>query len=55
MFRIDFLTAVTSQMLNKAGLKLNSKRLYAADGRAVVELLKIAKLLYAAHKANAGK
>lgn len=35
-------------MLLKARVKLNIKRLYAADGSAVRELLKIASLLYKA-------
>ena len=32
--------------LTKARVKLNTKRLYAADGYAVKELLKVASLLY---------
>ena len=39
-------------MSSSARIKLNAKRLYAADGRAVRELLKIATLLYRAHRAN---
>lgn len=35
-------------MLTKARMKLNIKKLYAADGHAVKELLKIASLLYEA-------
>jgi clusterin-associated protein 1 len=35
-------------MYIKARLKLNIKRLYAADGKAVRELLKLADLLYTA-------
>lgn len=37
-------------MLLKARVKLNIKRLYAADGTAVRELLKIATLLYKASR-----
>ena len=33
-------------MATKARLKLNTKKLYASDGRAVQELLKLATLLY---------
>jgi clusterin-associated protein 1 len=33
-------------MAAKARMKLNTKKLYASDGRAVQELLKIASLLY---------
>lgn len=51
-FRVDFLSSVAQLMWSRANLKLNTKRLYSADGKAVKELLKIANLLYAAHKAN---
>lgn len=33
-------------MMSKARIKLNAKKLYAADGYAVKELLKIATVLY---------
>ena len=33
-------------MAAKARVKINTKKLYAADGRAVQEMLKIATLLY---------
>jgi len=36
--------------LAKARMKLNLKKLYAADGNAVRELLKLAELLYKATK-----
>jgi clusterin-associated protein 1 len=36
----------------KAKIRLNTKRLYAADGKAVKELLKIATVLYDALRAN---
>ncbi|CAN0024380.1 unnamed protein product [Ectocarpus sp. 4 AP-2014] len=48
--RVDFLTGVAEAMLNKAHIKLNAKRLYAADGHAVKELLKLATLLYSASR-----
>ena len=52
--RVAFLQAVAGAMLTKARTKLNIKRLYAADGLAVKELLKIASLLYkATQKASA--
>mmetsp|Transcript_19918 Transcript_19918/g.50355 ORF Transcript_19918/g.50355 Transcript_19918/m.50355 type:complete len:452 (+) Transcript_19918:268-1623(+) len=51
--RVDFLTTVAQVMYTKSGVKLNTKRLYSADGKAVKELLKVANLLYAAHRANA--
>ena len=44
--RVEFLTGVANAMAAKAKIKLNTKRLYAADGRAVKELLKIAEMLY---------
>lgn len=37
---------------SKAHIKLNTKKLYMADGYAVKELLKIASLLYSAMRAN---
>jgi len=43
--RIYFMTQVAQSMASHAHLKLNCKRLYAADGHAVRELLKVAKLL----------
>lgn len=42
-------------MLLKARVKLNCKRLYAADGRAVKELLKLARILYDAHQYKASE
>ena len=46
--RVEFLTSIASLMAVKARLKLNTKKLYASDGRAVQEMLKIATLLYKA-------
>jgi clusterin-associated protein 1 len=43
--RVEFLTQIASLMAAKARIKLNTKKLYAADGRAVQELLKIAIML----------
>lgn len=43
--RVAFLTAASTVMAAKARLQLKAKQLYAADGRAVKELLKIARLL----------
>eukprot|EP00899_Mesostigma_viride_P001214 jgi/Mesvir1/11093/Mv02464-RA.2 len=45
--RVAFLKATAHFMLQRAHIKLNIKRLYAADGYAVKELLKIASVLYA--------
>lgn len=44
--RVDFLTDIASLLAANARLKLNTKKLYASDGRAVQELLKLATLLY---------
>ena len=44
--RVDFLTGIAALMATKARIKLNTKKLYASDGRAVQELLKLATLLY---------
>ncbi|GMH32288.1 hypothetical protein BSKO_00122 [Bryopsis sp. KO-2023] len=46
--RVAFLQSIAQIMLTKSRLKLNIKRLYAADGHAVKELLKIADLLHKA-------
>lgn len=46
--RVIFLKSVAQVMLTKSRIKLNIKRLYAADGLAVKELLKMATLLYKA-------
>lgn len=48
--RVTFLKNVSKVFMSRARLKLNIKRLYAADGLAVKELLKIANLLYQATK-----
>ena len=37
---------------SKAHLKLNTKKLYSADGYAVKELLKISSVLYSAMRSN---
>jgi hypothetical protein len=46
--RVKFLQTAAQIMLAKARMKLNLKRLYAADGTAVRELLKLAELLHRA-------
>jgi hypothetical protein len=46
--RVRFLQSVAQVMLTKARMKLNIKKLYAADGNSVKEMLKIASLLYQA-------
>lgn len=54
--RVEFLTSIASLMAVKARLKLNTKKLYASDGRAVQEMLKIATLLYKASRSvSSGK
>ena len=50
--RVKFITRIVQIMSGRAQLKLNAKRLYAADGRAVRELLKLANLLMKAKKEN---
>lgn len=44
--RIQFLAAVAAVMASKARIALKTKSLYAADGRAVKELLKVARTLH---------
>ena len=46
--RVIFLQAIAQSMLAKARIKLNIKRLYAADAVAVKDLHKMAALLYKA-------
>merc|ERR1719271_1047824 len=48
--RVAFLKSVAEQLLVKARVKLNLKNLYASNGFAVRELLKVVQLLYEAHK-----
>ncbi|OQS06332.1 clusterin-associated protein 1 [Thraustotheca clavata] len=48
--RITFLSSVTSEFFTKARIRLNPKKLYAADGFAVKELIKVAKVLYEASR-----
>mmetsp|Transcript_32574 Transcript_32574/g.74367 ORF Transcript_32574/g.74367 Transcript_32574/m.74367 type:complete len:416 (+) Transcript_32574:64-1311(+) len=50
--RVIFLKQASSIMLAKGRIKLNTKRLYQADGFAVKELLKIAQVLYDAMRSN---
>lgn len=53
--RVEFLTSIASLMAVKARIKLNTKKLYASDGRAVQEMLKIATLLYKASRSVTNK
>lgn len=48
--RVEFLTQVATEVLAKARIRLHPKRLYAADGFAVKELLKVARILYDASR-----
>uniref|UniRef100_A0A3B4Z9V5 Clusterin associated protein 1 n=1 Tax=Stegastes partitus TaxID=144197 RepID=A0A3B4Z9V5_9TELE len=48
--RIFFVKAVAQFMATKAHIKVNTKRLYQADGYAVKEMLKITSVLYSAMK-----
>jgi clusterin-associated protein 1 len=50
--RVAFVTNIVSLMLNKAGIKLNGKKIYSADGHAVKEMLKITDVLYAAQQTS---
>jgi clusterin-associated protein 1 len=45
---VQFLKSIADAMNSKAQIKLNTKKLYSADGYAVKELLKISTLLYQA-------
>lgn len=48
--RIEFLTQIATEVLAKARIRLNPKKLYAADGFAVKELIKLARVLYEASR-----
>merc|ERR1719359_1681268 len=48
--RVAFLKSVAEQLFVKARVKLNLKNLYASNGFAVRELLKVAQLLHDAHR-----
>ncbi|XP_064395369.1 clusterin-associated protein 1-like [Halichondria panicea] len=50
--RVIFIKSTAQFMATKAHIKLNTKKLYSADGYAVKELLKIASVLYSAMKTN---
>ncbi|XP_050032639.1 clusterin-associated protein 1 homolog isoform X2 [Dermacentor andersoni] len=52
--RVVFIKSIAHTMATKAHLKLNTRKLYMADGYAVKELLKITALLYDAMRAKAG-
>merc|ERR1719198_636013 len=51
--RVEFLTSISTALHSRAKIKLNAKRLYAANGNAVRELLKVAQTLYAAQRVDA--
>ncbi|WAQ96728.1 CLUA1-like protein [Mya arenaria] len=50
--RVIFIKSVAEFMATKAHIKLNTKKLYQADGYAVKELLKVTSVLYNAMKTN---
>lgn len=50
--RVAFIKSVAHAMATKAHLKLNTRKLYMADGYAVKELFKITSLLYDAMRAK---
>ncbi|XP_003383332.3 PREDICTED: clusterin-associated protein 1 homolog [Amphimedon queenslandica] len=53
--RVLFIKSAAQFMSTKAHIKLNTKKLYGADGYAVKELLKISSLLYSAMRSNDDK
>lgn len=50
--RVIFIKSTAQFLASKAHLKLNTKKLYSADGYAVKELLKVASILYSAMRTN---
>ncbi|NXL37216.1 CLUA1 protein, partial [Glaucidium brasilianum] len=53
--RVFFIKAVAQFMATKAHIKLNTKKLYQADGYAVKELLKVTSVLYSAMNTKGGE
>ncbi|KAI1233900.1 hypothetical protein IHE44_0004351 [Lamprotornis superbus] len=53
--RVFFIKAVAQFMATKAHIKLNTKKLYQADGYAVKELLKVTSVLYGAMNTQGGE
>ncbi|KAM9372693.1 clusterin-associated protein 1 [Phaethornis superciliosus] len=53
--RVFFIKAVAQFMATKAHIKLNTKKLYQADGNAVKELLKVTSVLYGAMNTKGGE
>merc|ERR1719502_2511105 len=51
--RVEFLTSISTALHARAKIKLNAKRLYAANGNAVRELLKVATTLNEAYRCGA--
>lgn len=47
--RVHFVKCACERVLLKTGLRLNSRKLYGADGHAARELLRLASLLHEAH------
>lgn len=52
--RTIFIRSVAQFMATKAHIKLNTKKLYQADGYAVQEMLKVTSIMYEAMKTNPG-
>lgn len=50
--RIIFIKSVAQFMATKAHIKMNTKKLYQADGYAVKELVKVTSVLYNAMRTN---
>ncbi|KAI9325066.1 Clusterin-associated protein-1-domain-containing protein [Zopfochytrium polystomum] len=48
--RVIFIKSIALFLAQKAGIKLNTRKLYMADGYAVKELLKLTNILYSASK-----
>jgi len=48
--RVEFIKCICERVLLRTGTKLNTRKLYGADGYAVKELLKLAMVLYDAQK-----
>ncbi|EDQ87219.1 uncharacterized protein MONBRDRAFT_27399 [Monosiga brevicollis MX1] len=52
--RVIFIKAIAAFMATKAHVRLNTRRLYGADGYAVREMLKVTSLIYSAARQAAG-
>ncbi|EAR81839.1 clusterin-associated protein (macronuclear) [Tetrahymena thermophila SB210] len=52
--RVEFIKAIATLFASKIRIKLNTRKLYQADGHAVQEIIKVATVLYKAYNSSPG-